>query len=124
MTSRILNLNLDGKASDLDSISHHMLKKTCNTVCVPLSLLFNLSLSKSEFPMQSIFYLKPQGHQIWAYNYLKICRFLLTFSILQYLIAFIFLVNISRCDDACIHSDRCYGHLKCYRQRLRCNTTK
>ena len=29
-----------------------MLKKTCNTVCVPLSLLFNLSLSKSEFPTQ------------------------------------------------------------------------
>ena len=40
--------------------------------------------------MQSIFYLKPQGHQIWAYNYPKICRFLLTFSILQYLIGFIF----------------------------------
>jgi hypothetical protein len=43
--------------------------------------------------MQSIFYLKPQGHQIWAYNYPKICRFLLTFSILQYLIGFIFLSN-------------------------------
>ena len=42
------------------------------------------------FPMQSIFYLKPQGYQIWAYNYPKICRFLLTFSILQYLIGFIF----------------------------------
>jgi hypothetical protein len=42
------------------------------------------------FPMQSFFYLKPQGHQIWAYNYPKICRFLLTFSILQYLIRFIF----------------------------------
>ena len=27
-------------------------KKTCNTVCVPISLLFNLSLSKSEFPTQ------------------------------------------------------------------------
>jgi hypothetical protein len=25
------------------------------------------------FPMQSIFYLKPQGHQIWAYNYPIIC---------------------------------------------------
>jgi hypothetical protein len=43
------------------------------------------------FPMQCIFYLKPQGHQIWAYNYHKICMFLLTFSILQYLIGFIFL---------------------------------
>ena len=39
--------------------------------------------------MQLFFYLKPQGHQIWAYNYLKICRFLLTFSILRYLIGFI-----------------------------------
>lgn len=29
-----------------------MLKKMCNTVCVPLSLLFNLLLSKSEFPTQ------------------------------------------------------------------------
>ena len=38
-----------GKASDLDSISHQMLKKTCNNICVPLSLLFILSLSKSEF---------------------------------------------------------------------------
>ena len=48
----ILQILKLGKASGLDSISHHMLKKTCNTVCVPLSLLFNLSLSKSEFPMQ------------------------------------------------------------------------
>ena len=36
--------------------------------------------------MQSIFYLKSQEHQIWAQNYPKRCRFLLTFSILQYLI--------------------------------------
>ena len=27
------------------------------------------------FPMQSIFHLKPQGHQIWAYNYLKYVGF-------------------------------------------------
>jgi hypothetical protein len=40
--------------------------------------------------MQSIFYLNPQGHQIWAANYPKICRLLLTFSILQYPIGFIF----------------------------------
>ena len=38
----------------------------------------------------NFFYLKPQGHQIWAYDYPQICRFLLTFSILQYLIGFIF----------------------------------
>jgi hypothetical protein len=42
------------------------------------------------FPMQSFFYFKPQGYQIWTYNYPKIYRFLLTFSILQYLIGFIF----------------------------------
>ena len=42
------------------------------------------------FPMQSFFHLKPQGYQIWAYNYPKICSFLLTFSILQFLIGFIF----------------------------------
>ena len=48
----ILQILKLGKASGLDSISHQMLKKTCNTVCVPLSLLFNLSLSKSEFPTQ------------------------------------------------------------------------
>ena len=29
-----------------------MLKKTCDTVCVPLALLFNLSLSKAEYPTQ------------------------------------------------------------------------
>ena len=49
--------------------------------------------SGGSFPMQSIFYLKSQGHQLWALNYPKICRFLLTFSILQYLIGFIFLSN-------------------------------
>ena len=48
----ILQMLKLGKASGLDSISHQMLKKTCNTVCVRLSLLFNLSLSKSEFPTQ------------------------------------------------------------------------
>ena len=49
----ILQILKLGKASGLDSIySHQMLKKTCNTVCVPLSLLFNLLLSKSEFPTQ------------------------------------------------------------------------
>ena len=49
----ILQILKLGKASGLDSICHQMLKKTCNTVCVvPLSLLFNLSLSKSEFPTQ------------------------------------------------------------------------
>ena len=48
----ILQMLKLGKSSCLDSISHQMLKTTCNTVCVPLSLLFNLSLSTSEFPPQ------------------------------------------------------------------------
>jgi hypothetical protein len=48
----ILQILKLGKASDLDTISHQMLKKTCNNICVPLSLLFILSLSKSEFPKQ------------------------------------------------------------------------
>jgi hypothetical protein len=43
-----------------------------------------------SFQCNHFFYLKPQGHQIWAYDYPQICRFLLTFSILQYLIGFIF----------------------------------
>jgi hypothetical protein len=42
------------------------------------------------FQCNHFFYLKPQGHQIWASSYPKICRFLLTFSILQYLVGFIF----------------------------------
>ena len=41
-----------GKASGNDSISHQMLKKTSYTVSVPLSLLFNLSFEKAEFPSQ------------------------------------------------------------------------
>jgi hypothetical protein len=52
LTNFLINDLKLGKASGLDSIRHQMLKKTCNTVCVPLSLLFNLSLSKSEFPTQ------------------------------------------------------------------------
>ena len=48
----ILQILKLGKASGIDSISHQMLKNTSNTVCVPLALLFNISLSKGEFPSQ------------------------------------------------------------------------
>jgi len=43
------------------------------------------------FKCNHFFYLKPQGHQIWAYP--KIVRFLLIFSILSNLIGFMFLFN-------------------------------
>lgn len=43
------NLKL-GKASGDDGISHHMLKYTADTVCKPLEVLFNLSLSSCVFP--------------------------------------------------------------------------
>ncbi|PJE78143.1 hypothetical protein CI610_02928 [invertebrate metagenome] len=43
------NLKL-GKASGEDGISHHMLKYTAYTVCKPLELLFNFSLSTCIFP--------------------------------------------------------------------------
>ena len=62
-----------GKASGLDSISHQMLNKTCNTLCVPLSLLFNLSRSKSEFPTQwkiaSVMPLFKKGDTLLISNY-------------------------------------------------------
>ena len=48
----ILQILKVGKASGSDYISHQMLKKTCDTVCVPLALLFNISLSKAEYPTQ------------------------------------------------------------------------
>lgn len=39
-----------GKASGQDEISHHMLKNVCNTICKPLELLFNMSLSAAVYP--------------------------------------------------------------------------
>ncbi|PJE77993.1 hypothetical protein CI610_03077 [invertebrate metagenome] len=45
----LMNLKL-GKASGSDEISHHMLKYTAKTVCRPLELLFNLSLSTGIYP--------------------------------------------------------------------------
>ncbi|PJE78200.1 hypothetical protein CI610_02867 [invertebrate metagenome] len=39
-----------GKASGHDGISHHMLKYTVESVCIPLTLLFNLSLSTCVYP--------------------------------------------------------------------------
>jgi len=39
-----------GKASGVDTISHHMLKNTCNSVCKSLKLLFDMSLRSCKFP--------------------------------------------------------------------------
>ena len=44
---KTLNTN---KASGLDEISHHMLKNTAQSVCKPLAILFNMSLSCCIFP--------------------------------------------------------------------------
>ena len=44
---KILKLN---KATGPDGISNRMFKSTCNTVCVPLSKLFNLSLRTHSYP--------------------------------------------------------------------------
>ena len=41
-----------GKACGADSISHNMLKGTAQTVCKPLSLLFNMSLISQKYPQQ------------------------------------------------------------------------
>lgn len=46
----IKNLKL-GKASGCDDISHHMLKYTSESVAIPLSILFNMSLTKTKFPI-------------------------------------------------------------------------
>ena len=48
----ILQILKLGKASGPDYISHQMLKNTCESVCVPLAILFNLSFSKAEYPTQ------------------------------------------------------------------------
>ena len=48
----ILQILKLGKASGPDYISHHMLKNTCDTVCLPLALFFNMSLAKAEYPNQ------------------------------------------------------------------------
>ncbi|OWF47171.1 RNA-directed DNA polymerase from transposon BS [Mizuhopecten yessoensis] len=39
-----------GKASGQDEISHYMLKNVCHTICKPLELLFNISLSAGVYP--------------------------------------------------------------------------
>lgn len=39
-----------GKASGCDRISHQMLKYTAESVCKPLTTLFNMSLQSNEFP--------------------------------------------------------------------------
>lgn len=39
-----------GKASGEDEISHHMLRNTSQTVCIPLEIIFNMSLSSGIFP--------------------------------------------------------------------------
>ena len=44
---KILKLN---KATGPDGIRNRMLKSTCNTACVPLSKLFNLSLRTHSYP--------------------------------------------------------------------------
>ncbi len=38
------------KASGPDEISHRMLKESSNTICRPLSLLFNRSLQEGVYP--------------------------------------------------------------------------
>ena len=38
------------KASGIDSISHHILKNTVNTISIPLLLLFNKCIEYSQFP--------------------------------------------------------------------------
>ena len=43
---KVLKVN---KATGPDGISNRMLKSTCNTVCAPLTRLFNLSLIIFEF---------------------------------------------------------------------------
>jgi len=40
-----------------------------------------LNTNSGGFFQSFFFYLKPQGHQIWAYIYPNICRCMLTFSI-------------------------------------------
>ena len=44
---KILKVN---KATGPDGISNRMLKSTCNTVCAPLTRLFNLSLRDHQYP--------------------------------------------------------------------------
>ena len=44
---KILKVN---KATGPDGISNRMLKSTCNTVCAPLTKLFNLSLRDHQYP--------------------------------------------------------------------------
>jgi hypothetical protein len=45
----LLNL-VTNKASGPDEISHKMLKETSESLCVPLYLLFNLSLNEGIYP--------------------------------------------------------------------------
>jgi hypothetical protein len=59
--------------------------------------MYSLSIFKHKsgwFLSINFFYLKPQSHIIWAYIYPNICRCMLTFSILQYLIEFILSNNV------------------------------
>ena len=46
----ILQILKIGKASGDDGISHQMLKATADTICKPLTKLFNFSLMKGKFP--------------------------------------------------------------------------
>ncbi|PJE77717.1 hypothetical protein CI610_03355 [invertebrate metagenome] len=46
----ILKILKLGKASGHDTISHHMLKFTANSICKPLSILFNMSFNQKSFP--------------------------------------------------------------------------
>ena len=46
----VLKILKTNKATGPDGISNKMLKSTCNTICIPLTKLFNLSLRGSSYP--------------------------------------------------------------------------
>jgi hypothetical protein len=39
-----------GKACGDDGITHHMLKSTSKTICIPLTIIFSFSWQKGTFP--------------------------------------------------------------------------
>ncbi len=46
----ILSNLVINKANGPDEISHHMLKETSRTICLPLSILFNRSIQENSYP--------------------------------------------------------------------------
>ncbi len=72
ITDIITNLNVH-KASGPDEISHRMLKESSNTICRPLSLLFNRSLQEGVYPDKwkcaNVMPLFKKGDRDQPYNY-------------------------------------------------------